>query len=363
MRWLALVCLAAAGCLGFSPENPGGIDAAVDSAPPGSFRKAITIAAGAVAEPLIDFPLYVEIAGDADLAARAESDASDIHFTDAGGAALDHEIELWSPDTGDLVAWVRVPSLASDADTTVELRYGDPESGAAANPPGVWSDGFEVVFHLNNDPAGAIVDSLQQHVGTADPSMDGKNLVAARLGLGLQLDGVDDEIDFDNPIVGVSSHTISAWVSQEVSGNNEALVVLGTGGTTNRSRFIHSRFDNGDIATGFFANDRETGSDIQGLGFVLVHWTYDSDSGDSRVYVDGALVDQFTFAVPANTEGAEGRIGNAPALFGMNMGLNGTIDEVRIASVSRTAGWIAAEYANQSDPASFYTVGDEQALP
>ena len=51
------------------------------------------------------------------------------------------------------------------------------------------------------------------------------------------------------------------------------------------------------------------------------------------------------------------------AAYGTNMGLLGTIDELRIASTARSAGWIATEFANQSSPATFYTVGAEQPAP
>jgi hypothetical protein len=33
------------------------------------------------------------------------------------------------------------------------------------------------------------------------------------------------------------------------------------------------------------------------------------------------------------------------------------LDEVRISSVARSAGWIATEYANQHSPSTFYSVG------
>jgi hypothetical protein len=44
------------------------------------------------------------------------------------------------------------------------------------------------------------------------------------------------------------------------------------------------------------------------------------------------------------------------------MGLNGAVDEVRIATEVRSADWIAAEHANQSDPPSFYQLGPEESL-
>jgi hypothetical protein len=42
------------------------------------------------------------------------------------------------------------------------------------------------------------------------------------------------------------------------------------------------------------------------------------------------------------------------------MGINGIVDEVRISSALRSAGWINAEYANQSSPETFYQVGPEE---
>jgi hypothetical protein len=38
---------------------------------------------------------------------------------------------------------------------------------------------------------------------------------------------------------------------------------------------------------------------------------------------------------------------------------NGLFDEARISSIPLSSGWIATEYANQNNPAGFYTVGPE----
>jgi hypothetical protein len=35
---------------------------------------------------------------------------------------------------------------------------------------------------------------------------------------------------------------------------------------------------------------------------------------------------------------------------------DGTVDEVRISDIARSADWIITEYRNQSDPGNFYTV-------
>ena len=373
-----LVCVACGfSAPGKNPTTDGapGIDAGVtfdaigsDAPEVGERRKEIAISGDAVGETLSNFPLYLVLVDDADLRDHAAADGSDIFFVAADGATpLDHEIERWDPETGSLIAWVGVPLIDNDAGATLFVRYGTPEAAVAPDPAGVFQEGFEAVFHMNNDPDTPIVDSTGARDGIAHDSMDATDLVAGKLGLGLELDGDNDIINFDNPFVNGArngEHTISGWVSQENSDSGEAFVVLGSGGATNRSRFIHTRFTGGVITTGLYSDDFVTDQDIQDDGFKLVHWIYDNQQQTSLVYVDGVLADgPHIHNNPADTQGTPGRIGNAPGGgngFGPDMGLNGIVDEVRIASTVRSDAWIAAEFANQNDPGNFYSVGPEE---
>jgi hypothetical protein len=83
---------------------------------------------------------------------------------------------------------------------------------------------------------------------------------------------------------------------------------------------------------------------------------------ESRLYRDGQLAATHTHQPGINTMGNSGYIGYAPGGWG-NCGLNGGLDEVRLATVARSAGWIATEYANQKTPGEFYSVGDEEVVP
>ena len=77
------------------------------------FRKSIIIDRTQVIGTQTDFPVLISIT-DADLAAAARADGFDILFTDDDGAAkLDHEIERYVSATGELVAWVKVPSISA----------------------------------------------------------------------------------------------------------------------------------------------------------------------------------------------------------------------------------------------------------
>jgi biopolymer transport protein ExbB len=331
---------------------------------PTAFEKPITLDGDRVRGDHEDFPVYLELT-DADLQARATATGDDIYFVDAdSGSPLDHEIQRWEPQTGRLEVWVRIPELDEGTDVELLLRYGEPDDAPAPDPAGVWQAGFVAVWHLEQPPAGgaeAIIDSVGGHHGTAS-SLDDDRLIAATLGRGLQFEGGDEEITFSNPLTGASPHTISAWVDQGTTNSNDALVVLGTG-VCGQARWFHTRYTGGAVAAGFYCDDITGGPNIQDQGPTLMHWTYTADD-ESRIYRDGALVLGPTEHLGTQaTVGDTGRIGNAPGTFGQNMGLVGVVDEVRIATVAREPEWIATEFANQSAPDQFYSVGAERPVP
>jgi hypothetical protein len=110
------------------------------------FRKAITIDSTQVDANLTNFPVLIDIS-DTDLALEAQPDGDDILFTgDNGTTKLDHEIESYA--AGDLVAWVRVPSLSSSTDTVIYLYFGNAGTPNQENPTGVWDSNYVMVQHL-----------------------------------------------------------------------------------------------------------------------------------------------------------------------------------------------------------------------
>jgi hypothetical protein len=84
--------------------------------------------------------------------------------------------------------------------------------------------------------------------------------------------------------------------------------------------------------------------------------TYNSTFGDTT-YLNGVSEGNSSAAGTLNTTAVSMRIGNNPSSVGQEW--NGQIDEVRIASVARSADWITTEYNNQRAPGTFITVGIE----
>ena len=53
-----------------------------------------------------------------------KSDGTDILFTAADGLTkLNHEIETYNAATGQLSAWVQIPTLSAPADTVIYVYY------------------------------------------------------------------------------------------------------------------------------------------------------------------------------------------------------------------------------------------------
>jgi hypothetical protein len=357
VRWPAAIVLCACS---FSP-GASAIDAGGDGPDldgPGTVlrQKTLTVTA-TIAGTHAGFPLWLDVT-DAELAAHARTDGSDLHFVDPLGGALAYQLQRWDQATGRLEAWVRVPSLSSG--TQLVLRYGD---ASAAHPPasaGVFLE-YAAVWHLEDDPTGTtIIDARGATPGVAS-DLAASASVPGQLGRAIDFGGGAGQILFTNPLSGNTAHTISMWVDQRATTDNDAMVVLGNG-VQHQARWFHSRFDGATIAVGFYSNDfPNPGHDIQGAGWVLLHWVYEGANRMTRLYRDGQLVAGPRQHNPnVNTQGTDGFLGNAPGAFGQNMGLHAALDEVRILASARSAEWIAAEAANQRAPQTFFTIGPEQ---
>lgn len=340
-----------------SDAGDGGGSNSDDAPPMPPLREKTITITGAVTGTLTDFPLWVSLT-DTDLSARARNDGTDIHFV-AGTMQLDYEIQSWAKNSGQLEAWVRVPSLAMG--TQIAVRYGDVDAAHAPDAPGTFT-GYSAVWHMDDTITNTtIADARGQRNGTA-AMLGPSDSVTAQLGRGVNFSGANGEhITFANPLSGNSQHTISLWVNQRATNDNDAMVVLGNG-EFNEARWFHSRFNSQTIAVGFYTNDyTDANEDIIGDGWVLLHWVYEGSNRMSRLYRNGTQIDgphQHNSGV--DTQGTDGYLGNAPMIFGSNMGLHAALDEVRIINVARSAAWIAAEAANQSNPSTFYSVGAEQ---
>lgn len=328
----------------------------IDAAPP--HRIAITIDGSKVQGTQTQFPVWIDVTSTA-LVAGAKTDGSDLHFTDAGGTALPFERVRFDATTGHLLAWVRL-DLAAGTSTKIYLRFGDAGTLPTPSSATVFA-AYAAVWHLDDKlTTTAVVDARGTYPGTA-AGLPSTSSVTGPLANGFDFDGSTSRVTFTNPLAGNTPSTISAWVSEGTASGFDAIVTLGTN-SNNGSRFLYAVYDyptmNVQAGAGLYGDDWDmTGITLQNGGWKLLHWTYAADK-TSALYVNGVSVGTHTFNNVANTSTTNGWIGYAgQPQWGSNNSLNGQLDEVRIARTSLTPEWIATEYANQSSPSTFYSVG------
>jgi MSHA biogenesis protein MshQ len=318
-------------------------------------RKLVTIDPGASA--LMDFPVGVIVAADAELALDARVDGRDLAFMATDGTLLDFEIESYDGSSGALVAWVRMPVLAGV--TTAYLEYGGGRALDLANPTQVWP-GCRGVWHFAGPDAR---DSTAQGHDFAVPAgMTAPSATSGIAGTAIAFDGAS-QLAIADPVdgsldMGTRSFSLSLWVAQaHVIGMYDMPLFKGGSSTLTPGYDIEIgasvwRFDVGD-------GMRNTFPMFAGGPTFTGRWTHlvgvaDRANQLALAYVNGAQVDSTTIA-------GLGSVDSALPLE-MSPTLNryaGAVDELRLYDHLLAPAWIAAEYANLSDPGSFASVGAE----
>jgi hypothetical protein len=308
-----------------------------------------------------------------------------IFSTDPNGLTkLDHELEEYNPATGQIIAWVRIPTLSHMADTPLFVFYGNPNITAPQqNPVGVWDSNYQAVYHLANMGSGIATDSTA-NANTANASYGTVNNVSSASG---EIDGAaafDGSTSFikvpsvafppnatsppgpEYPIsFGAWFHTTSGGVILGQTstwgpwgspfGYTPALYV-DTSGMLRASMFYHGSVTQQVVTTSAY-NDN--------------NWHYAVDTysnGNETLYVDGQLAgsQQGVSDVPNDDPNSyllgAGDTNLWPAGNGGWFFFGGNLDEVRISNSARSSDWIATEFNNQNSPAGFYSVSAENAL-
>jgi hypothetical protein len=86
-----------------------------------------------------------------------QSDGGDILFTSSDGLTkLSHEIERYTSATGELIAWVKVPTVSASSDTIIYIYYGNAVCADQwATDGSTWLSNYRGVWHFKEDPSGA----------------------------------------------------------------------------------------------------------------------------------------------------------------------------------------------------------------
>ncbi len=329
-----------------------------------SQRRVITIDHTKVSgtSALVDFPMLIATT-DAGLNTVANggyvasSTGADIFFTSSDGSTkLSHEIESYVSSTGALTAWVKIPSLSTSADTLLYMYYGNASSSDQQSKTATWDSSTKGVWHFNDSLADS---SSNANNGTNNGSL---NLSTGKIGGARDFTNAWGTVRVpSSPSLQPSTQlTLSFWINQYGAQPDWVRPILYGQDSVNPwgayGFYIDPSSDNNlNFVLGSTNNN-------YGLGVATLAtstWQYivgTFDGTTMKLYLDGNQI---------STRNDSFSIGDYDGTTGLSMGSSwsnwadwtGYLDEIRVASTTRSADWIKTEYNNQNSPATFYALG------
>lgn len=292
-----------------------------------------------------------------------QSDGSDLLFTDADGAVLPHEIDTWNT-SGTSLVWVKVPALTGGS--TIHCYYSGPSSAETVRAADTWSD-YAGVWHLGEaGAAGTSKDSTANGLDGANGASttqyaDGaigasRQIYYDKWGNGTTYGQGIVIPSYDSLGVG-STFTISGWFYHATGGLYYDYFFNRPDGFTIEIR---------DNTTWLIAMQGGNNVECKSSGlsqlaslketWVKYDFIYDGVACKSYIYINGELaatVNRWNANNNAKDQGTALCIG-APLSSTVDnpsrSAWNGRVDEVRLSTGMKSAEWIAAEYAMETNP-------------
>src|SRR5207302_5739056 len=232
----------------------------------------------------------------------ANANGYDIGFyADSGGTTkLKWEVERYDGTTGNLIAWVKIPSVSSSADTVFYLMYGDSTINTnQSDPANTWDASFKGVWHMNDNAANTIIreSTVTGANGTNNANTSSKTAIG-QIGSALSYNGSTDGSSAVINLSATNIVTLSFWMKWTTNANDDDLAFEYTPNyNSNAGGFIAdwnaSGLGGGKFETGMGKGGFTYWTDLFVRPSVatwhLIHLVYNRSGPTDKVYIDGAL--------------------------------------------------------------------------
>jgi hypothetical protein len=338
------------------------------------FRKKITMRA--VNSAATNFPLLVRRPVDSDLANFAQSDGGDLRFTTLDLQTVPYEIEKFVESTGELVAWVKVPTVSAMAPTELWMYYGNPDTPDLQTPRAVWDADYGGVWHLSDTPGSPVIkdsspnilDGVKSTPNAPAPVSDGKignaHLFSGPATERLSIGELPSKL-------GGTAFTFEAWIMRDSNPTFALPRHLFAWSAVYNVKPIIVYMDDGAPAT------MPPGSMIVQINGVAIPGTINTIPAATWVHIavsSGGAVPSTLVLIngaqqPTNPNPGNLTLNNSDVTIAgtdvtgtSTVGLDGRLDEVRYSKIARSRDYLTLSYLTQNDSA-LLTFGNAENVP
>ncbi len=316
-----------------------------------SKRQRITFDNTSRSENLLDFPVMIKLDPSSIDYSALQSGGQDLRFVD-NGVVLNYQIEQWNT-SGTSIIWLRVPQIdASSSTDFVWMYYGNATAPSGQNAAATWNSNYRAVFHYNDTSNASFSDSTSY--GNAATPRDATGVTAnvtGQVGSAVQLNAYKPLYrTTDSGIPHKSAFTAEMWVRSSSSIPSWAMYLSDDGADNqpNASWPISA----GPVVGGICLQaNNGTCTQAPANSVVANAWNHivvTHDGTTASIYVNGAVVASRSDAPFKNLTSSGFTIFTANIVA--------LVDETRISTGARSAGWVSAVYQSESS-ASFVTIG------
>jgi len=306
-----------------------------------------------------NYVLLVDITS-SDFISKAQTDADDFVFTlQDGTSKLNHEIESYNNATGHLYAWVQIPTLSYNNNTSIYLYYGNNSATNQESQESTWASNFKYVEHFdetsgqhldsttNNNDSTSVTVTTQ---GTSTGKINGSDLFSGDPDIIKVPDNANGSLDVTD-----DNFALSFWFKTPGLGIDWQPMV--TKGQASRNYGIWLAFDEIYVNwySGNWRNFSTSTANIQPNQWY--HVLYQRDGTSEYIYLNGIEAASQLIQYPMVPDDQILVIGGDPGF----RFFEGNLDEIQIVDSALSPDLITTLFNNQSDPSSFYSVGLEEA--
>ncbi len=314
-----------------------------------------------------NFPVLVRLTSSNFTFSQALTNGEDIRFADNLGNKLNYEIERW--DNGGQVAeiWVNVPIVYGNAFTHLHMFWGKSDAVSQSSGANTFdvSNGFKAVWHLDEDgnsTANGYSDATDKEFHGTGVSMTNASDISSMVGFGQDFDGSADYITSRDMLMDVRDDelTLSGWINLDNFTGTKTAIYTGQFGESeiqinNSTAIVDFRVKGSDAS--WYTASSSSGISADTWYHVTGTWV---KNDNVRFYLNGALINSTAIGdIFLDDPGSS----NVTTLGAQNAGagqlLDGTLDEMRIATTARDANWIKLEYENQRSSQTLVEIDPE----